>query len=263
MSDNEISIQLSICNSFTNGFWNDKRHSRSIVRSSHGTYNQEHSISFFIIKSNHRLWGILCPLLADIFLYSYEAEFIVFALNWKEKISISVQLHIQIHRWLIGFRLKCCYAFFVVYCGCCTSYIVLVHIQCQASIYTLSLCRGHSWRVRLVKQETLTPPGYLVSTLVCRGPWMYTVVLYCWCHSDSASVLLYFTLLSINNPDFQNYLSQMYPIELKIKDTTESNTSASYLDLLLSNREGWANAHFPLRQTWRFQLQYHKLSVPG
>ena len=38
------------------------------------------------------------PLLADIFLYSYEAEFIVFAFNWKEKISISVQLHIQIHR---------------------------------------------------------------------------------------------------------------------------------------------------------------------
>ena len=66
-----------------------------------------------------------------------------------------------------------------------------VHIQCQASIYTLSLCRGHTWRVRLAKQETLTPPGQLVSPLVCRGPWMPTVVLYCWCHSDSASVLLY------------------------------------------------------------------------
>ena len=26
--------------------------------------------------------------------------------------------------------------------------------------------------------------------------WMSTVVLYCWCHSDSASVLLYFTFLS-------------------------------------------------------------------
>ena len=25
--------------------------------------------------------------------------------------------------------------------------------------YTLSLCRGHSWRVRLAKQETLIPPG--------------------------------------------------------------------------------------------------------
>ena len=78
-------------------------------------------------------------------------------------------------------------------CGCDTSYIVSVHIQFQASIYTLLLCRGHSWRVRLAKQETLTPPGHLVSPLVCRGPWMSTVVLYCWCHSDSASVRLYFT----------------------------------------------------------------------
>ena len=41
-------------------------------------------------------------------------------------------------------------------------------------------------------------------------------------------------VLSINNPDFENYLGQMYPLELEVKDTTESNTSASYLDLLLS-----------------------------
>ena len=92
-----------------------------------------------------------------------------------------------------GSTQKCYYAFFLVCCGCDTSYIVSVHIQCQASIYTLSLCRGHSWRVQLAKQETLTPPGHLVSPLVCRGPWISTVVLYCWCHSDSASVLLYFT----------------------------------------------------------------------
>ena len=44
-------------------------------------------------------------------------------------------------------------------CGCGTFYIVSVHVQCQSSIYTLSLCRGHSWRVRLAKQEMLTPPG--------------------------------------------------------------------------------------------------------
>ena len=44
-------------------------------------------------------------------------------------------------------------------------------------------------------------------------------------------------LWSINNPEFENYkmyLGQMYPVELEIKDTTESNTSSSYLDLLLS-----------------------------
>ena len=34
-------------------------------------------------------------------------------------------------------------------------------------------------------------------------------------------------------PEFENYLGQMYPAELEIKDTTESTTSASYLDLLL------------------------------
>ena len=46
-------------------------------------------------------------------------------------------------------------------------------------------------------------------------------------------------VLSINNPEFENYLGQMYPVELEIKDTTESNTSASYLDLLLSiGRDG-------------------------
>ena len=46
-------------------------------------------------------------------------------------------------------------------------------------------------------------------------------------------------VLSINNPDFENYLGQMYPPELKIKDMAVSNTSASYLDLLLSiGRDG-------------------------
>ena len=66
------------------------------------------------------------------------------------------------------------------------------HPLSSFNIYPL-LCCGHSWRMRLAKQETLTPPGHLISPLVCRGPWMSTVVLYCWCHSDSATVLLYFT----------------------------------------------------------------------
>ena len=38
--------------------------------------------------------------------------------------------------------------------------------------------------------------------------------------------------LSINNQEFENYLGQMYPAEFEIKDTTESTTSAYYLDLL-------------------------------
>ena len=46
-------------------------------------------------------------------------------------------------------------------------------------------------------------------------------------------------VLSINNPYFDNYLGQMYPAEREIKYTTESNTSASYLNPHLSiGREG-------------------------
>ena len=50
-------------------------------------------------------------------------------------------------------------------------------------------------------------------------------------------------LVSINNPGFENRLGQLYPVELGVKDTTDSITSGSYLDLLLSiGREG----HFAL-----------------
>ena len=42
--------------------------------------------------------GANCTPLLAIFLYSYEAEFIVFALNGKETVSISVQSHLQVHR---------------------------------------------------------------------------------------------------------------------------------------------------------------------
>ena len=114
--------------------------------------------------------------------------------NWRSHMG-NIQI---LDIWLMGHRFtKCTYcpycSLFLVCYGCDTSDIVSIHIQCQASILILSLCRGHSWWVQLAKQETLTPPGHLVSPLVCRGPWMSSVLLYCRCHSDSVSVLLYFT----------------------------------------------------------------------
>ena len=69
-------------------------------------------------------------------------------------------------------------------------------------------------------------------------------------------------VLSINNPEFENYLGQMYPSELEIKDTTESTTSASYLDLLLSiGRDGQLHTSiYDKRDDFNFHI--HKLSVP-
>ena len=58
------------------------------------------------------------------------------------------------------------------------------------------------------------------------------------------------------------FLGQMYPPELEIKDTTEGNTSASYLDLLLSiGRDGQLlTSLYDKRDD--FQFPYYKLSIP-
>jgi hypothetical protein len=41
-------------------------------------------------------------------------------------------------------------------------------------------------------------------------------------------------VLSINNDQFHSYVDSIIPSELEIKDTTESSSSASYLDALLN-----------------------------
>ena len=78
-------------------------------------------------------------------------------------------------------------------------------------------------------------------------------------------------VLSINNPYVENYLGQMYPPELEIKDTTESNTSASYLDLLLSiGRDGQLRTSLydklddsiSIWQTFRFWVATSHLHPP-
>jgi hypothetical protein len=40
--------------------------------------------------------------------------------------------------------------------------------------------------------------------------------------------------LFINNDPFDSYVDSIYPSELKIVNSTESSTSASYLDILLN-----------------------------
>ena len=40
-------------------------------------------------------------------------------------------------------------------------------------------------------------------------------------------------VLSLNNSKFGDYVARIYPIELEIKDTTDTGKSASYLDLHL------------------------------
>ena len=53
------------------------------------------------------------------------------------------------------------------------------------------------------------------------------------------STFRYIDVLSIHNNEFHSYVDSIYPSELELKDTTESSTSASYLDVLLEmNSDG-------------------------
>ena len=46
-------------------------------------------------------------------------------------------------------------------------------------------------------------------------------------------------VLSLNNSRFGDFVDRIYPVELEIKDTTDTDRSASYLDLhLVINSEG-------------------------
>ena len=66
-------------------------------------------------------------------------------------------------------------------------------------------------------------------------------------------------VLSNINSDFESYLGQMYHPELEIKVKTESNTSASFLDLLQSmGRDGYLTTYL-IRQglllLWMFNSE--------
>ena len=82
----------------------------------------------------------------------------------------------------------------------------------------------------------------LSRTCLVSGPLNFehpSVLLFCLASRFNLTYRYIDDVLPINNPEFENYLGQMYPAELEIKDTTESTTSASYLDLLLSiGRDG-------------------------
>ncbi|KAK3086807.1 hypothetical protein FSP39_023781 [Pinctada imbricata] len=63
-------------------------------------------------------------------------------------------------------------------------------------------------------------------------------------------------VLSINNPKFTDYLSRIYPSELEVKETAETNNSASYLDIMLSSdKDGHMNTSlYDKRDDFNFSI---------
>jgi hypothetical protein len=62
--------------------------------------------------------------------------------------------------------------------------------------------------------------------------------------------------LSLNNYRFGDFVYRIYPIELEIKDTTDTDRSASYLDLHLDiDCEGWLRTkHYDKRDDFNFPI---------
>ena len=58
--------------------------------------------------------------------------------------------------------------------------------------------------------------------------------------SCNFTFLYIYDVLSLSNSRFDDFVDRIYPFELEIKDTTDTNRSASYLDLHLEiDGEGW------------------------
>jgi hypothetical protein len=59
-----------------------------------------------------------------------------------------------------------------------------------------------------------------------------------WLISDGQ--ISYDDVLPLNNSRFDDFVDRIYPIELEIKDATDTDRSASYFDLHLENdSDGW------------------------
>ena len=62
-------------------------------------------------------------------------------------------------------------------------------------------------------------------------------------------------LLSVNNKYFKDYVSDIYPDALELKETTESNTSCSFLDLLLFDDDGELKSRvYDKRDDFNFEI---------
>jgi hypothetical protein len=58
---------------------------------------------------------------------------------------------------------------------------------------------------------------------------IYSICRCCW----NVAFFYIDDVLSLNNFRFDDFVDRIYPIELEIKDTTDTDRSASYLDLHL------------------------------
>ena len=71
---------------------------------------------------------------------------------------------------------------------------------------------------------------------------------------------------SLNNTTFGDYVERIYPIELEIKNTTDTVKSASYLDLHLENEDRLKKKLYDKRDDFSFPIvnfQFLSSNIPA
>ena len=178
------------------------------------------SILLTKLLTHNILYYKLCPSSSrHISLLIWNRIYTVFALNREETVGVSVQFHIQVHRWCFVHKQP--------------------RVWEQKQKYR-GMFETHKSRNKTSSGDIGLNIRTLASPKVGQDQVSGGVSVPCR-HATPVANALWKPIFS-NNVKVgkkSNYLGRMYPVELEIKDTTESNTSASYLDLLLSiGRDG-------------------------
>ncbi|KAK3086509.1 hypothetical protein FSP39_019398 [Pinctada imbricata] len=111
----------------------------------------------------------------------------------------------------------------------------LVHSLQAEVVYKLSLVESFAFGSLISAVDPVATLAIFHALDV--DPVLYMLVFGESVLNDAVSIVLTTYIddvLSINNPKFADFLSSIYPSELEVKETTETNNSASYLDIMLS-----------------------------
>ena len=191
------------------------------------------------IPDIHNFGTNCAPLVADLFWFCYERDFMLSLSDknqtdiiegWRRKTGLSPPVKYFTDRSKAVLLLWIFYVF-VLSCVCfvlCASVYMCFVVTCWERADLLALVCG-------VFCEFVTFP--LVSWVRC-GTWLYRFLIFAPLLTFNSTSRYLDDLLNIDNPNFEQMVGQIYPTEPQLNKTNSSDTEAPFSDLNLSITNG-------------------------